>query len=183
MKREDARTLLKSLEETEGEARLKRALLGGWTLVLWGGLWALGSFLLAWNEEAGGRFWTVAGPLGGLLSFYLGARQGVSVKTFLGLQTFYLWALLTLFALLHWFFLLPPTDLRGESFLVRLVAFAYAYLGTLWRIPGMAWAGLGLFALDLLLYRAFPDLFHPGMGAVGLLALVYGGVLLWRWTR
>ncbi len=183
MSREEAKTLLQAAEEAEQEAKLRLILLSGWLLVLWGGLWSLGSFLLAWSPEAGGRFWTVAGPLGAALSFYLGQRQRFRVESRLGFLTFALWGLLTLFALLHWFPLLPPWTLAGESFLVSLVAFAYAYLGILWRLPGMAWAGLALFAADLVLFRLFPDLFHLGMGVVGLLALAYGGVLLWRWTR
>ncbi|AFV76872.1 hypothetical protein Theos_1856 [Thermus oshimai JL-2] len=183
MRPEEAKALLSATEQAEREARLRLALLGGWTLVLWGGLWALGSFLLARDEALGGRFWTFAGPLGTLLTFYLGFRQGVRVQTPLGLQTFALWGLLALFALLHWLFLLPPLDLKGESFLISLVAFGYAYTGVLWRVPGLMGAGVGLFLLDLLLYRLFPDLFHLGMGLLGLLALGYGGVLLWRWTR
>ncbi|GAB5602800.1 hypothetical protein FJNA_13250 [Thermus sp. FJN-A] len=183
MRPEEAKALWEAAGQTERAARLRLALLGGWLLVLWGGLWGVGSFLLAWSPEAGERFWTAAAPLGAALSFYLGVRQGSRVRSLMGFQTFAFWGLLTLFALLHWLFLLPPVDLKGESFLVSLVAFAYAYMGVLWRIPGMVWAGLGLFAADLLFFRLFPDLFHLGMGAVGLLALAYGGVLLWRWTR
>jgi len=183
VKPEEAKALLEAAERAEEEARLRLVLLGGWYLVLWGGLWGVGNLLLAWSPEAGERFWTVAGPLGAALSFYLGARQGGRVQSLMGFQTFALWGLLTLFALLHWIPLLPPWPLAGESFLVSLVAFAYAYMGVLWRLPGMVWAGLGLFALDLLLFRLFPGLFHLGMAATGLLALVYGGVCLWRWTR
>ena len=183
MKREEAKVLWRNLEETERETRLRLALLGGWILVLWGGIWVMGSLLTAWSPGMAERFWTVASPLGGLLSFYLGFRQGAIVRTPLGLQTFYFWSLLTLFFLLHWIFLLPPKGLEGESFLISLVAFAYAYVGTLWQIPGITWAGLGLFALDLLLFRLFPEYFHLGIGLVGLLGLAYGGRLLWRWTR
>lgn len=183
MRPEEAKAFLLATEEAEREGRLRLALLGGWALVLWGGLWALGSFLLARDEALGGRFWALAGPLGALLTFYLGWRQGVRVQTPLGLQTFALWGLLTLFALLHWLPLLPPTDLKGESFLISLAAFGYASTGVLWRVPGLLGAGAGLFLLDLLLYRFFPSLFHLGMGLLGLLALGYGGVFLWRWTR
>ena len=151
MKPEEAKALLEAAERAEEEARLRLVLLGGWYLVLWGGLWGVGNLLLAWSPEAGERFWTVAGPLGAALSFYLGARQGGRVQSLMGFQTFALWGLLTLFALLHWIPLLPPWTLAGESFLVSLVAFAYAYMGVLWRLPGMVWAGLGLLALDLLL--------------------------------
>ena len=117
MKPEEAKALLEAAERAEEEARLRLVLLGGWYLVLWGGLWGVGNLLLAWSPEAGERFWTVAGPLGAALSFYLGARQGGRVQSLMGFQTFALWGLLTLFALLHWIPLLPPWTLAGESFL------------------------------------------------------------------
>ena len=71
MKPEEAKALLEAAERAEEEARLRLVLLGGWYLVLWGGLWGVGNLLLAWSPEAGERFWTVAGPLGAALSFYL----------------------------------------------------------------------------------------------------------------
>ena len=101
MKPEEAKALLEAAERAEEEARLRLVLLGGWYLVLWGGLWGVGNLLLAWSPEAGERFWTVAGPLGAALSFYLGVRQGGRVQSLMGFQTFALWGLLTLFALLH----------------------------------------------------------------------------------
>ena len=113
MKPEEAKALLEAAERAEEEARLRLVLLGGWYLVLWGGLWGVGNLLLAWSPEAGERFWTVAGPLGAALSFYLGVRQGGRVQSLMGFQTFALWGLLTLFALLHWFPLLPPWTLAG----------------------------------------------------------------------
>jgi hypothetical protein len=181
--REEAEKLLRQAQEAEREARLRVALLGGWLLVLWGGLWAAGSLLLALDLGLGGRFWLLAGPLGTLLSFHLGLRQAGRVRSEAGRKTFALWGLLVLFALLHWLPLLPPLDLRGESFLISLVAFGYAYTGVLWRLGEFVWGGLGLFALDLLLFRLFPGLFHEGMALLGLLALILGGVWTRRWTR
>jgi hypothetical protein len=134
VKQEEAKVLWRNLEETERETRLRLALLGGWILVLWGGIWAMGSLLTVWSPGMAERFWTVASPLGGLLSFYLGFRQGVSVRTPLGLQTFYFWSLLTLFFLLHWIFLLPPKGLEGK-----------ASSSAWWPSPTLTWARSGRF--------------------------------------
>ena len=41
MKPEEAKALLEAAERAEEEARLRLVLLGGWYLVLWGGLWGV----------------------------------------------------------------------------------------------------------------------------------------------
>ncbi|GAA6756231.1 MAG: hypothetical protein ABWJ90_10755 [Thermus sp.] len=182
MRREEARHLLEAAQASEREARLRVALLGGWYLVLWGGVWALGYLLLALRPAWAGPFFALTAPLATLLTFYLGFRQGEAVRSEGGLLTFALWGLLTLFYLLHWAFLLPPRGLEGQSFLVSLVAFGLALTGALWKARELFLGGLGLFLLALLLYRLFPEGWPWGMALVGLFALLLGARLVWRWT-
>ena len=62
MKQEEAKVLWRNLEETERETRLRLALLGGWILVLWGGIWAMGSLLTVWSPGMAERFSSASGP-------------------------------------------------------------------------------------------------------------------------
>ncbi|MEN2983133.1 MAG: hypothetical protein ABDH20_11720 [Thermus sp.] len=180
--REEAKRLLRAAQEAEAQGQLRLALLDGWLPLVWGGVFALGHALSAANPLWAKGFWSLAAPLATLLTFYLGFRQGTWVASERGLQTFALWGLLTLFALLHWLPLLPPKGMAGQSFLVSLAAFGLAFTGVLWRAWGVVGAGLGLFLLDLLLFRLLPQAFHPGMALAGLLALVYGAAWRRRWT-
>lgn len=180
--REEER-MLKSMEGVAQGVRLRLGLLGGWWLLLWGGIYAVGNLLLALDPGLGGRFWALAGPLGTLFTFGLGFRLGHRVQSPLGLQIFALWSLLVLFALLHWLPLLPPLDLEGTSFIASLVAFGVALSGVVVRAPAFLWGGVLFFLYDLLLYRLLPGLFYPGMALLGLGLFLLGAYLVWRWTR
>ncbi|GAA5334145.1 hypothetical protein [Thermus hydrothermalis] len=182
MRREEAQHLLQAAQRSAQAARLRLALLGGWYLVLWGGVWALGYLLQALHPAWAGPFFALTAPLATLLTFYLGFRQREAVRSERGLLVFALWGLLALFYLLHWAFLLPPKGLEGQSFLVSLVAFGLALTGVLWKVRELLLGGLGLFLLALLLLRVFPDGWAWGMALVGFLALLLGVRLVWRWT-
>ncbi|RIH89720.1 hypothetical protein Mlute_00233 [Meiothermus luteus] len=182
MKPEEAHKLLNIAEAAEAEGRLRLSLLGGWSLVLWGGIWTLGYGLAALAPAWAGLFWVLAAPLGILVSFFLGIRQGRWVQSERGHLTFALWGLLTLFYL-YWSSLLSPKGLAGQGLLVSLVALGLALTGRIWQVRGLLSAGLGLFLLDALLYHLLPQAFPWGMALAGFGAFLYGTQLLWRWTR
>ena len=107
--------------------------------------WALPDFAPRWT----GWYWIIAGPAGGLLSWWIGSRQGASVginDTALGRRYAYHWSL-TLFALLLVFLPAISGKISAETSAINVllvIGLAYTLAGVHLERP-LLWCGLLVF--------------------------------------
>lgn len=149
---------------------------------LWAGLLLVGFALPDFAPFHAGTYWLVAGPLGGLASFVLGWRAGISEGVrdpALGMRYAWHWSLTGLAALLVGLPVLTGTPvLHVVPYFLLVIGLAYALAGVHLE-PPLRWAGLLMMAG----YAALAWQVPYAWTITGVLVAVALGYAGWQATR
>ncbi len=148
-------------------------------LLLWGGIYALGYGLSYVRPDLANAAWVVLGTAGGVASWRIGQADHASTPD-AGRAALVLMATFLIFIVASLAVLAPhQPGQAAAAFIPLVVAAAYVVLG-LAVGQRLIWTGVGLGALTLLGFFAFPGIFLLWMAVVGGGGLALGGLWLRR---
>jgi len=182
---EEAQQSLEVIERTLAQTRRALAYGGApYYLLLWGAIWLVGFLVEQFaTPKVSGWTWLGLDVFGGALSFWIGYRQSLRVRSrTLGANIGLFWLALIGYGSL-WLWLASPTSGAQVSLMITLFAmFGYVVMGLWLRDRGPTWLGLGISGLSLAAYLIVPQWFFLVMGLLGGGTLILSGWwMLARW--
>lgn len=181
---QDALESLSAVEQAMAQARRALAHAGApYYLLLWGGIWLVGFLIEQFaSPRVVGWSWLVLDVVGGVLSFWIGYRQSLRVRSrVLGPRIGLFWLALIVYGV-AWVWVAAPTDGRQLSLMIALMAmFGYVVMGLWLRVNGTIVLGVAISVLAVLAYLWVPQWFYLVMALIGGGVLIFSG--WWMLTR
>jgi len=184
---DEARAALATIHETTQQARRWLAHSGvGYYLVLWGSIWALGflaSYIFGETSRLAARIWSGLSGLGVLISFGMGFYFGQRAPSPRGMRLGLYWLAWILYASLIIAFA-HPQSAQQQALLISLFAMmGYVTTGLLLDSRFLGLLGLGLTALLVVGYLAFPNAFALWTAFFGGGGMIAAGMYILRQWR
>lgn len=187
---EEAQAALNTVKETQ--KRLQRAISEGYAglIILWGGIWVLGSLCLHFlGGPRGGLIFGILDVIGISLTVYLvrrsnqqGAIRGSQTRV-LEWHIWGLWIALALYGTLWGLVLRPNSNNQLSLYLCTLAMFGYVIMGLWLMCYFMVWLGLGVTVIIAMGYYLLPGYFQLWIAFLGGGTLCGTGLYIRKYWR